>query len=170
VSVLPESASSVARNRGMFAGSTGHIVEVGSSRHQSRNSLSRTTTNRVEFPAISPSIQPGFRAAARLPFVCLSKRKEAKEKTPDTAPAMPVHSDARDDGMRPELGPLWRPSNSWPHRCNASDTRRHCTSASPRNGTEYKLPTLSIAGPRCIGPLGRSAEQRSPAGMKQPDV
>ena len=36
-----------------------------------------------------------FRTAVRLPFVCLSKRKEAKEKTPGTAPATPVHSDAQ---------------------------------------------------------------------------
>lgn len=92
MSVLPGHVSIAVRNRGFFDGRGWHIVQTGSSRHKSRDSLSRTTTNGVGSPPIPPLIRLRFRADARLPFVCLSKRKEAKEKTPDTAPATPCRT------------------------------------------------------------------------------
>ena len=135
---------------------------------------------------------PLFRTAVRLPFVCSSKRKEAKEMTPGTAPAAPVHSNARSDGMHAELTSLSRCSDNCAHRRSAPDTRRPCASPSPVTGRNtarypmkarckkrstcerftslfvrirqrlirYKCSLSEHSELVCIGPLGRSAEQR----------
>jgi len=192
VSVLHGSASSTVRSCGLFDGKAWPIAGVAVlRRRKGQTSLLRAASSGAGVSAISPLIRLRFRAAARLPFVCLSKRKEAKEKTPDTTPAAPCrtrrgaglsrrsrdatagvrhepeaathtvrpaegripqrrcgkallrlsgrYSDARGNGMRPELGRLWPSSDSWTYRRSAPDTRRHCASPSPCNGTEYRL-------------------------------
>ena len=82
---------------------------------------------------LSPSLTLRFRADARAPlFAC--PNKGTKQKAPNKPPAMPVHSDARANGMQQKLGRLLPSSNTLLHRRCAPDTRCHCASPSPYNG------------------------------------
>ena len=90
----------------------------------------------------------------RLPFVCSSKRKEAKEKTPG------LRVGAKRAELLPEqyqvLGPkgaalvnqygsdhFGDPQTGWPHRRRAPETLRPCASRSLHTGPEYRRVTHS---------------------------
>ena len=82
------------------------------------------------------------------------------------------------DGMRTELGSLWRSSDRLYAPAHAPDTRRHYVSASPCNGPEYKRRSNNEgnlarradpardSGLVGFRPLGRNAEQWRPKEKK----
>ena len=80
-------------------------------------------------------------------FLLLVQKKVSKGKRhPGYAPARsaPVHCDARSEGMRPELGSLWRSSNSCPPRRSAPDTLRPCASRRSTRGPNTGVTTESL--------------------------
>ena len=89
-----------------------------------------------------------FRTVVRVPsFAC--PKEGTKKKTPSSAPASPVHSDAHVDGTRKKLTSLSRCSDTFARRRSAPDTRRRCASASPQQRIEYSAGGLGLrVGPK----------------------
>jgi len=88
-------------------------------------------------PFMQTAINPGFAPDARLTFFPRQKKVSEPSQIFRGRPlhaALPLHCQCRRRNEfscrrdAPELAPLWRPSDMRAHRCNASDTRRHCAS------------------------------------------
>jgi len=79
-----------------------------------RGSSRKRAVRAISLSALTSLSNPWFRTAVRLPFVCSSKRKEAKEKTPGLRVGAKRAEPLRCAGrrVRPELGSLWRSSDS----------------------------------------------------------
>ncbi|WP_348761152.1 hypothetical protein [uncultured Salinisphaera sp.] len=100
-----------------------------------------------------------------LSFARPNERKQRKGH-PRYAPAAPVHCDARTEGMRPELAPLWRHSDmlAAPMLCIGHPSVLRFSPLDTGPNTEAAA--LSVLA--CIHPLGAalSSQER----IKQPDV